>query len=248
MSETTIATDQLAALLATPEVREFGGVPHLITPYGHVVHNLESLLPAPRRIKAGIVAHEVGGLISYVNRFKASTTAIYCAPRDKPSILARIDDNQPGQPSHITHTCRFDCPTTLEWRTWAGADRKAMKQVEFAEFLERNLRDIAEPAGADMLTAVLSFQDTGRAEFRSAIRLNDGRVQFQFVEKEDAGEIKFPERLKVAVPVFEGSPDRYGLAARLRYRITEVGSGPIDELLAEQHTADPVGAGDIVNC
>lgn len=221
MSETSMNTSDLFQALGSPSMHDISGVPAVALPPGYKLELHEALLPEPRRIRQFIVAHEVGGFISYVNRFKSAKAAIYCAGRSSPKLAAVLDDDQPGEPSHRTHTCAFPCPLTLEWSTWIAADKKPMAQVEFAEFLERNLREIAEPNGADMLTAVLSFQDTGRAEFRSAVRLNDGRVQFQFIEKEDAGEIKFPSTLKVALPVFEGNPDRYAISARLRYRIKE---------------------------
>lgn len=224
MSETTAKTEALAGLLAKPEQLEILGVPHVLLPPGHTIHDFEKLLPEPRRIRAGITAHEIAGFISYINRFKNDRAALYSGPRATPKLEGRLDDNQPGSPSHGTHKIAFNCPHTVEWLAWNGANKRPQGQVEFAEFIENNLKDIVEPNGADVLTATLAFQDTGRAEFKSAVRLNDGRVQFQFIEKDDTGELKFPERLKIAVPVFEGQVDRYPVGAKLRYRIDKEGA------------------------
>lgn len=225
---TTANTTALASALGKPEILDVEGVPHIALPPDWTSESAESLLDEPRRIRAAIIAHEVSGLTSYVTRFKTFRTALYCGPRDRPQVLARVDDNQAdenpdgrGLPSHVTHTCTFGCPTTVEWKAWTGSDKRSMAQVEFAEFIEKNLRDIVEPSGGDFLAAVLSFQDTGSAEFRSAVRLSDGRVQFQLTQKDDASQIKFPLQLKLGLPVFEGMPGRYEVLARLRYRIKE---------------------------
>lgn len=221
MSETTLPTNVLHAALTKPQLIDICGVPHVATPPDFQLHAMEKMLPQPRRIATTITAHDVTGFISYVLRFRGPATALYSGPRTTPGLYARLDDHQPGAPSHVSHNLSFLCPRTLEWTTWTAQDRKPLGQVEFAEFIERNLRDIVEPNGADLLTAALAFQDSGRAEFRSAVRLTDGRVQYQFVEKEDAGEIRFPAAIKVALPVFEGQTDRYACNARLRYRIKD---------------------------
>lgn len=219
--ETTIATSDLAANLGKPAVLSVSDVPFVVLPPGWTSEDAEKFLPEPRRVKSTITAHEVGGLVSYVNRFKSPSTALYSGPRERPQILARIDDHQPGAPSHGTHGVVFSCPQTVEWQTWIQSNKKQMGQVDFAEFVERNLRDIVEPNGAELLTATLAFQDSGKAEFKSAVRLQDGRVQYQFIEKEDAGQLTFPSAMKIGVPVFEGQGERFAVSLRLRYRIKE---------------------------
>lgn len=203
-------------------------VPHLIVPNTCTVQAMPQLLErlAPQRIKRSVLAHDVRGFVDYVNEYKLAgddhgTSRIYSGPFEAPKLECRLDDHQPDAPSHSTHTAHFNCPTTAEWKTWKGADKKTMNQVTFAEFVEANARDIREPDAASLLALTLNFKDSGNAEFRSAVRLNDGRVQFQFVQKEDAGQVQFPEKLKIGIPVFEGIATGYALTARLRYRIKE---------------------------
>lgn len=219
MSTTEIDTAALAELFSKPTIIDVQGVPHALLPHNFKLESLEKLLPEPQRISRSVTAHDVTGLIAYTNAFKTEKTAAFCSPVQKPSIVVRLDDHQPGQPSRGTHSVTFNCATTTEWTTWTNGDKKQMDQITFAEFIENNLREITDPNGADMLTMVLNFKDCGSADFKSAVRLSDGRMQFQFIEKDNATEARFPETLKLAVPVFEGQPVRYEGKAKLRYRV-----------------------------
>lgn len=219
----TQAITDLAVLkgaIATPAELTINGVPHVAVPAGYELKSMETLLTEPRRITCAATAHKVEGFIDYVKRFKDARTALYCGPEDAPKLLARLDDHRPEAPSQVTHTVAFACPRTVEWLAWVGKNKTAMPQVEFAEFIEANIRDIIEPDGAGMLKTVLDFQDHGTAEFKSAVRLESGRMQFKYVEKE-AGEIQFPSTLKIAIPVFQGDTGRYPIVAKLRYRIKD---------------------------
>lgn len=221
-------TEYLREMIAPhpPKVVDIEGVPHLILPHGHTAKPMPELLEriAPLRIRRTVVAHDVRGFVDYVNEFKfdlAGASRIYAGPVTKPSLQARLDDHQIHDPSHVTHLCDYACPTTVEWRTWTGKDKQAFGQVEFAEFLETNLRDIHEPSGADLLAATLDFRDSGTAEYRKAVRLTDGRIQFSYVQNSTAGIVQLPEIIKLGLPVFEGMPELYALKARLRWRLKD---------------------------
>lgn len=220
---TEMNTQELPGLLKEPTMFDVQGVPVLALPPNWTAKECQHLLGQPRFIQSKIVAHDVRGFNDYVIKHKLPETAIYAASPEHPSLIARIDDNATinGEtaPSHVAHTCTFPCPLTHEWKQWLGKNDKPMSQIEFAEFIENNLLDIVEPDGAGLLTACLSFQDTGSAEFKSAVRLSDGRIQFQYIEKDATGELKFPERLVLALPVFEGLDVRFRMAAKLRYRV-----------------------------
>jgi uncharacterized protein YfdQ (DUF2303 family) len=209
-------------LLQQTKTLDVEGVPVIVAPPGFQVQTLERLqeISAPRGIKRQATANDVRGFIDYVNLYKVeNVTHVYAGAAATPMLLARIDDHAPDAPSHVLHSAAFSCPTTHEWNVWTKGANQRFGQVEFAEFVERNVRDIIEPNGATLLTAVLNFQDHGSAKFQSAVRLANGRVQFSFIEKDEADKMEFPERLKLALPVFEGADGAYQLAVKLRYRI-----------------------------
>lgn len=205
----------------TARTVEVAGVPHVVLPPNVKLESLAGLLErdAPARIRRKVVAHDVRGLIDYVNAYKGAPTKLYCGPATKPGILARIDDHAIGAPSHLEHACEYPCPFTVEWLTWTGQNRKRLAQVEFAEFIEANAKDIQQPSAADLFQLVTNFSDAREADFASAVRLSDGQVQLSYVEKDKPGKVVLPERIQLALPVFEGATHAYLLDARLRYRL-----------------------------
>lgn len=220
MSTTQTNTADLAGLLKPPHEFTVDGIQHIALPPGWTMETLDKNLREPRRIKAHINAHDVRGFIDYLEIFAAQDiTAIYAGPRNQPKLEARIDDHTPGMPSHVTHKATYACPLTHEWQQWIGYNNKPMSQVAFAEFVENNIGDVVAPTGTELLNACLTFQDTGSVEFNSAIRLGDGRVQFKYIEKDESKELKFPERVSIGIPVFEGMTGRFPIEAKLRYRI-----------------------------
>ncbi len=221
-------TDYLRQIISphAPGVIQVEGVPHMILPHGYTAKPMPELLEreAPARIRRKVQAHDIRGFVDYVNEFKVLNfvcSRIYAGPVTAPTIEARLDDHGINAPSNVTHLCTFGCPTTHEWRTWTGKNRQAFGQVEFAEFIEENIRDVMEPSGADLLAATLDFSDSGSADFRKAVRLSDGRIQFSYVQNGAASNVEFPNLLKLGLPVFEGVPTLYAVSARLRWRLKE---------------------------
>lgn len=217
--ETNIQTEALSGLLKAPFELPVASVPGLVLPPGWTYESHPELLPAPQRTKRHVIAHEVGGMISYVKRFKSGQTALYCTKDTEPSVLARLDDHQPGTPSHVEHAVTFGCPVTEEWSRWDGFNRKPKNQTDFAEFIEDNLRDIVRPSGAELLTAVTNFNDSRKVEFKSAQRLSDGRINFSVSDTSGEGNLTFPQTMDIAVPIFMGMEVRYTIACRVKYRI-----------------------------
>ena len=224
MSETTIDTKTINELAGRPLALPIFEAQAIALPPGwtkEVIKQDVRELPAPKRTNRVVKAHELDGFISYVNRFKNEATALYCESYRQPALTARLDDHQPSKPSHVEHLAHFACPTTEEWNRWAGGDRKQTSQVEFAEFIEDNIRDVVAPTGIEFLTAITNFTDTRTVEFKSAQRLSDGTVQFSYNEKETAEQIRLPVEFQIAVPVFEGLTTNYKFKARLKYRLKD---------------------------
>ena len=105
-----------------------------------------------------------------------------------------------------------------------------MDQVAFAEFIEANFPDIhsadgAGPSGADLLEVATNFKATGKVNFASGTRLQNGTVNFTYQEEINGsagpkGDIKVPETFFIAVAVFEGGSP-YKVEAKLRYRLKD---------------------------
>jgi uncharacterized protein YfdQ (DUF2303 family) len=117
---------------------------------------------------------------------------------------------------------------SVEWATWiskAGFGN-AMGQMEFAAFLEENLKDITAtddgmPSGSAMLQMALDFEAKQDMRFKSAVRLQSGGVRMEYVADEDKNTVesmKVFERFQIAVPVLRDDTSRYPITARLRYR------------------------------
>lgn len=216
--------DAVAKKGADVSLLDIKGVMHAALPAGIALQrlDLEQYLPAPLAIRRSIDAHDLRGFIAYVNKFKGSASQTYAKSLAQPALVARLDDHMPGTPSHVEHEATYPCPTTVEWNTWRAANKKAMEQKDFADFLESNLRDILEPNGADMLAMATNFRDISGAEFQSTVNRTNGRVNFQYTQKDsNAGQIQLPDVFKIAVPVFEGMSARYTVMARLRWRIKD---------------------------
>ncbi len=105
---------------------------------------------------------------------------------------------------------------------FARKNGKREAQMEFAEFIEDNAPDIVEPDSATMLEVARDLSAKTDVDFASAIRLQNGQVQFKYSEQikgtYGSGNLDVPERFTISIPVHIGS-ERVGITARLRYRI-----------------------------
>lgn len=141
---------------------------------------------------------------------------------EKPSVVAVLNGHGKAGPGWGDFRCSILFRSTPQWMKWRGIDGKMMSQVGFAEFLEDNLEDIAEPAGAIMLEIATYLEAVRTVNFRSGIRLASGTVQFRHDQSDEAkvgaGTIEVPETIVLGVAPIFGLPS-YRVPARFRYRI-----------------------------
>lgn len=152
-----------------------------------------------------------GNIAVYVNR-----------DPDAPCIQAVLNGSGLLGPGWGDYRAEIIFRFTPQWKKWRAMDGKMLPQVTFAEFVEDNLGDITDPAGAEILEIAQYLSATRSVDFKSAVRLSDGRVQFQNIESLDAkvgaGETSVPQTLTLAIsPVFGLRPVK--ITARFRYRI-----------------------------
>lgn len=210
------------ALASTPKT-QIGNVPGALVPDKYRLIEFPDRAPQPARIKCKAVLHTTASFIHYYNRFSSDPSALFFN-RDKGHFTAIFDYHQSdGTPAWCDHQAEYTCPKSDPWKTWTAQSGKWMAQEEFAEFIERNLPDIVEPAGAAMLEIVTSLQAKSSAAFKRAIRLDNGQVQFQYHEEitgsaGNDGQMTIPTSFQLGLQVLQGGT-YYNVEALFRYRI-----------------------------
>ena len=233
---------------ALASVSVVGGVPVLtrVNDAGATVtETLEHLLPQPTRVRAKVAVDDVAAFVAYVQRFQNQATLgqqiIFAEVTETGGTFTAVldyhqlttGDAAPAgiYPSWGEHRCIYTCKQTPEWVRWMGKNGKPMSQVEFAEFLEDNGLDVnpnnnpGMPTMADMVEIARSLDATIEGSFNSAMRLNNGSVQFKFTEtvtasaNTTAGTVEVPERFVIGIAPFVGF-DGHEIFARLKYRLS----------------------------
>jgi uncharacterized protein YfdQ (DUF2303 family) len=218
-----------------PMKQETGMLPLAIVPEDFKVESLEKYLEFPKHIRASVHVYHPESFVDYWKRFAGPASLIF-ADTQTPALVGIIDYHEPtdtheGQLEAEArwgyHRLAFNFRKTKEWKTWESMNGKAMRQVEFAQFIEDNLPDIFEPAAADMLEMVQHFEAKKSVNFSSGVRLNNGQVQFKYEETiatgaAQQGVFTVPDMFKLAIAPFEGATD-YKVDVRFRYRIEREG-------------------------
>lgn len=168
-----------------------------------------------------------------------------------PSITAVLNDHQAygrdgasaeapafdGTPIGIAagwgdHRVTLNTRPDPDWQAWALrdaghpdpaiAERAWMNQIALAEFLQDQLPNVSAPPAASLIDAVTTFEARQKISFNSAVRLDDGSVQMQWVEQNerDSGVTVLPPKLTVKLRPFYGAPAA-DLDVWLRYRIKD---------------------------
>lgn len=112
---------------------------------------------------------------------------------------------------------------TPEWDVWTRRSGTTMKQSEFCEFIEDNLKDIASPSGADMLQMVSEFRQRTQVEYGSSYRTSDGQQSLTYQETKTGAnkEMALPSEMSLHLPVILGAESltTYEVKARLYVRV-----------------------------
>jgi len=204
-------------------------------------------LPARRKGTATLL--DLDSLIAHVNRFKDADTVLFANDhRQNPSITAVLDYHRAGADADARfggHRAKFAFPLSDEWQAWAGANKKPMRMVEFAAFLEDRIIDVLE-ATADLPEDMARFVAAIGGKIASPSKLMEIAVGLKVNEKSAVGEtvnlssgegeisfvsqhldakgapLKVPNLFLIGIPVFKNGP-AYRIAVRLRYRKSDGG-------------------------
>ena len=193
----------------------------VIVPEGYELKSGESFQQHPNRAKGKYTFNDAASFCRYYEKHK-NNSEIY-GRINPPRFIAVLDDHQSaGEPGWRDHTAVYACPLSTEWSTWTSNNKKPFKQSAFAQFIEDNLPDIAEPSGADMLEISRSLEAKKKVNFVSAVRLSNGQQEFTYAEEVQGtaskGKLQIPETFVLGIPVLEGG-ESYRVEARFRYRI-----------------------------
>lgn len=193
------------------------------------VQSIEELLPNPIRKTANTRFTRPESFTQYVQFHKVTgQTSIYIDDTDSLRVTAIINDHQIGSNGVANwgdHQATYRPEFSREWLTWKNANGTKARQAEFAQFIEKNLLDIAQPAGADLLEIVKTLEAKKSVKYKSGVRLDNGDTLFQYEETTDSkagekGQFAIPQTVTLAIPVFKGG-DPYQLDANFRYRIED---------------------------
>lgn len=185
--------------------------------------DLEHRLDAPRRAAGTYTAATLPSFIKLVKRhLDEARTTVWVHPNSG-EIVAVLDDHPADGSAWGKHRARLQLITTDEWKFWTSKDGQMLGQEPFAEHIELGLKEIRNPAAADLLEIAQSFYATTSAEMRSAKRLQDGSVKVAYVEEVKAsaggsGEFEIPKQFTLGIAPFLGE-EPYEVIARLRYRL-----------------------------
>lgn len=196
----------------------------VVIPENYTVEHLKPLDPPLSHIKQSVNFDDVESFCNYVSTFKTDGTAIFAAITAG-KIIAILDyHGKAGHAAYCAHKATYVLPHSEQWKRWTGIDNKSIPQRSFAEFIEENIADVIEPAGAALLEVATSLQSTRKVEFHSGVNLGNGTVQLKYTEEDDTKTGKqalvIPQKIKLGIPVYFGDAP-YGIDCFFRYRIED---------------------------
>jgi uncharacterized protein YfdQ (DUF2303 family) len=228
----------IAELTATPTIEFNDGMPPLaFIPTGEGsfrMESLEKMLPTPMRKACTVKLHDLESFIDVVKRQGSLTYSnIYLDVdygKSQVQAVAIFNDHSDKDETATgwrDHRAVFNPRWSEEWNRWVKHSGNAMSQVELANFLEKNIGDIVGnevnkmPTGSEVLTFVSALTETRKVKYGSAVNLQNGMVQIEFVEDGDnntKGKLDMFREFAIGIRPFHHG-QAYEMKAFLRYRI-----------------------------
>lgn len=200
----------------------------------------------PDHIKMAVTLSDADSFCKYVALYQDDRSRVFANPQahsflavldyhgatNTPTPFIPIEDGSgtaptPSVPSpeFMDHRATLALRKSEQWDLWIAKDGKEIPQVEFAEFLEDNYRDIFEPSPASMLEVARDLAAKSEVSFSSKVTAKSGAVQLTYNEVVNAtvgptGDIEVPNFFTILIPVFFGE-NPVKIEARLRFRINQ---------------------------
>ncbi|UWR73142.1 YfdQ family protein [Phaeobacter inhibens] len=118
----------------------------------------EYLKPARRKGTARL--EDLNSIISWANRFKGETSALFAEPDMAAPKLTCIADYHAAGPAdqttvtgdptarHCHHKATYSFPLSDEWKAWMGVSGVPLEKDDMGEFIEINAKDVMDPTPA----------------------------------------------------------------------------------------------------
>lgn len=212
-----------AARMAQPTFGTEDGRQFAFVPDSYGLKDISDPLRLPARARHIVTLDDRGSMTAYVNRFQRGETVLI-ADFTALTISAVIDfhlDNEVA-PEGAAGACDFRADFKLlpseEFLRWDAMQGKMHPQAEFAEFLDENACDIADPDPATMVEISRELEATIGAVFKSAVAPESGDRKFQYeTETKTKGDVIVPRRFSLSIPLYNGEGPEI-LEARFRFR------------------------------
>lgn len=244
----TLATEAAVPTILLVDTRDFTGLPASVPvafdrksqAFKSVKGLIEEFRQAPDRRKGTATVETLASFIALVDRHKDENSVLFGKTVwPDPKITAVLDYDKEGVPArNRSHRIVYAFPLTEEFKSWVGANAKAMDQDVFAAFLEEHAAELAAPSDGEVSEYERLFKEKMAtpsevvalsrhlevfvsARAKQGIRLQTGERVVEFAEEHQnaKGEpIIVPGIFMVSVPAFvDGDPVR--IPTRLRYRV-----------------------------
>lgn len=185
---------------------------------------LDNFATGPYAREGAVAVYTGSSFASYVNRFRNPTTLIFSdvIARKFTAVMDYFTEGPSGAGAWDRHRVELALRHTPDWQTWVGSNKKAMDQASFGQFMEDNLPNIAEPAGATIVQIARTLEAKVNAVFESDIRPQDGSYSFKYAEDVQSqagrGSLQIPNEFTLVLQPFEGST-LYSVKARFRFKL-----------------------------
>lgn len=187
--------------------------------------DLERFLSTPRRATGTYTPADVLSFVDYVQTHQDVQQTTLWVDQVGARVVAILNDHSEIDPGWADHRAVLDLKRTPEWEHWRAADGKYLSQEQFAEHLQDGIMEIRNPDAATMLEIAQTIQGKTNADWKNAVRLDNGQVGFSYQEEVTAaagrsGNLEIPSVLALGIAPFYGEAP-FEITARLRYRIRE---------------------------
>lgn len=195
----------------------------------------------PTRKSGTAIAQTFESFCDLVNRHSTGNSAIFAnIDWRKPTLTAIVDYHEAangGKADFGKHRIHYAFPLSEEWKKWVEKDGQAMKQNEFAWFLEDRIVEVSSPTDQDRalyedqfntkialasqlveLSRGLTVRVDAVVKATTVLQSGEGQISFEESHKGDDGKpLKVPGLFMLYIsPFFMG--DKVRIPVRLRYR------------------------------